>query len=89
MCPIGGIPRVALLDVVMTTRHVSDGSVPVRAWSRATRAAWPHGPERAQRSYQTVGAGDLYCLKNTFVPEGACAAYEIAIIPGPKTLVMR
>lgn len=40
--------------------------------------------------YQTTdGAGDLYCLKNTFVPDGACAAYEIAIIPGPNTFVIR
>lgn len=43
-----------------------------------------------EKSYQTtVGAGDLYCLKNTNPPAGARAAYEIAIIPGPNTLVMR
>ena len=45
---------------------------------------------RNKRMYQTtVGAGDLYCLKKTGPPAGERAAYEIAIMPGPKTLVMR
>ena len=35
----------------------------------------------------TVGAGDLYCLRKIRGPPGACAAYEIAIAPGPKTFV--
>src|SRR5688572_18750543 len=37
----------------------------------------------------TVGAGDLYCLRKMRGPPGACAAYEMAIAPGPNTFVMR
>src|SRR4029453_4759195 len=33
--------------------------------------------------------GDLYCLRKTFTPPGPSAAYEIAIIPGPKIFVTR
>src|SRR5688500_11930266 len=36
----------------------------------------------------TAGDGDLYCLRKT-LPPGPSAAYEIAIIPGPKIFVTR
>src|SRR5688572_6050627 len=37
----------------------------------------------------TVGAGDLYCLRKIRGPPGACAAYEMAIAPGPNTFATR
>src|SRR5918993_1411936 len=74
--------------------HVSSNASTRRT---AYRAALPSRTRRdsscwysTKCGYQiTAGDGDLYCLRNTLTAPGPSAAYEIAIIPGPKIFVTR